>query len=369
MTVGSHCENDASVGAISPSESVRDDDDNNFKSAMEAAVHRLQDDITSAIARVDGGTFREDSWSRPEGGLGTSRVLQDGSLFEKAGVGVSIVHGVLPPAAQRSMMARLSSDIQVGVAPLKFYACGLSLVMHPHNPHAPTVHMNIRMFQVHGVDAATGAPRVMRWFGGGADLTPSLLYPEDARHFHAQFKSACDATDGAFYPRFKSWCDDYFTLEHRGEKRGVGGIFFDDLTPATAGGSHSESDLLSFVLRVGDTFLPAYLPLLARRAHTPFTPAEKQWQALRRGRYVEFNLIYDRGTKFGLATPGARIESIMMSLPLHARWEYMHPLSGTPTATTRVVDPVALQAQHADGAGERAVQLMQVLRAPVDWLA
>lgn len=284
-----------------------------MRQRMEALVRETQSEICQALEKVDGGRFREDTWEREGGGGGTSRVLQDSRVFAKAGVNVSVVHGVLSPEAARSMGGGQGAD------DLRFFAVGLSLVLHPKNPFAPTAHANYRYFE-RGDGTGPGA----WWFGGGADLTPAYLFDEDATHFHAVHKAACDATDASYYPRFKTWADDYFLIKHRGERRGVGGIFFDDLH------DKPKDELFAFVTRAAKAFVPAYEPILLRRKDTPFTEAHERWQALRRGRYVEFNLVYDRGTTFGLRTAG-RIESILMSLPLTARWEYdQHPEPGSP---------------------------------------
>jgi coproporphyrinogen III oxidase len=288
---------------------------------------QLQDRIVAALERLDGSRFREDSWQRPGGGGGRSRVLSEGGLFEKAGVNFSDVYGTLRP----EMAASLPGE------GLGFRATGVSLVLHPRNPHVPTVHANFRRLErENGVG----------WFGGGADLTPYYLQREDAVHFHRTLKAACDAHEPSFFPRFKAWCDRYFYIPHRGEPRGVGGIFFDYLgagaesragEPNPPGESALEKEperLFDFVRSAGDSFLAAYLPIAERRRNTPATEAERQWQLIRRGRYVEFNLVYDRGTIFGLKTDG-RVESILMSLPALVRWEYAHePLPGSPEAAT-----------------------------------
>jgi coproporphyrinogen III oxidase len=261
---------------------------------------------------VDGGTFRTDSWERPGGGGGWSRTLQESRVFEKAGVGVSVVHGELPPGAAQAMRARKPLPDEN-----RFFATGVSLVLHPHNPFCPTVHANFRYFEL-GDDAAW-------WFGGGADLTPSYIDRDDAVHFHGTLKSACDRHDPSHYPRFKQWCDEYFLIRHRGERRGIGGVFFDDFDE---GGDREKA--FSFVSDVALSFVPAYFPIVERRADLPFEPRHKAWQQIRRGRYVEFNLVYDRGTVFGLKTD-ARVESVLMSLPLTARWEIdHHPEPGSP---------------------------------------
>src|SRR5215470_6229155 len=258
--------------------------------ASRAATHfqELQDRISVALEALDGrARFREDSWTRPGGGGGRSRVIEDGALFEKAGVNFSDVHGELSEEVARTMPGD-------GRA---FRATGISLVLHPASPMIPTVHANFRCFQRPGA----------AWFGGGADLTPYYPRREDVVHFHATLKAACDRHDPSFYPRFKKQCDEYFYLPHRGETRGVGGLFFDYL----------QGDLeahFAFVRDLGDAFLPSYGPIAERRRNEPFGEREREFQLIRRGRYVEFNLIYDRGTIFGLRT-GGRIESILMSLP------------------------------------------------------
>jgi coproporphyrinogen III oxidase len=279
-----------------------------IRDAMQAMVRAEQEAICAALAQLDpGGTFVTDTWTRAEGGGGCSRVLQDGAVFEKAGVNVSVVHGTLTPEAARTMGG---GHNLVAPADLSFFATGLSLVLHPHNPMAPTVHANYRYFE-RGDGTGDGA----WWFGGGADLTPSYLFEEDARHFHATHKAACDRHDPAFYPRFKAACDTYFYIPHRKETRGVGGIFFDNLR------DRDPHALVAFATDCAQALLPSYLPIMARRATMRHTAAHKRWQQLRRGRYVEFNLVYDRGTTFGLRTAG-RIESILVSMPLTARWEY-----------------------------------------------
>lgn len=297
---------------------------------MHTLVRDTQDRICAALAALDGGPFREDTWERPGGGGGRSRVLQEGRIFEKAGVNTSLVHGELGAEAARAMR---STHPGLGEE-RRFAAVGVSLVLHPHNPHAPTVHANYRYFEL-----GEGRDPGSWWFGGGADLTPSVLYEDDAAHFHRVHRQVCDAHDPAYYPRFKAWADDYFLLRHRGERRGVGGIFFDDLhDPA------GPERPFAFVADCAAAFLPAYLPLLERRWQTPVTEAERRWQQLRRGRYVEFNLVWDRGTTFGLRTD-ARVESVLMSLPLTARWE--------------------VDAQPAPGSAEE--RLVEVLRTPREW--
>lgn len=304
---------------------------------MELFIKEQQASIVRALEEIDGQKFRHDTWARPTGGGGISCVLQDGNVFEKAGVNTSIVYGTLPrPAIQKMRVNHkaLDPDIQS----LEFFAAGISMVLHPHNPMAPTVHLNYRYFETMDKDGDGQA----WWFGGGTDLTPSYLFDEDAIHFHRTIKDACDRHDRAYYPRFKDWCDKYFYIPHRGESRGVGGIFFDDLDEV----EKDQGELFSFVQDCLQAFLPSYLPLIERRKDMPFSQKEKDWQQLRRGRYVEFNLVHDRGTSFGLSTPGARVESILMSLPLTARWQYMH-------------EPEK---------GSREARLMEVLKQPVEWV-
>ncbi|MDP4220373.1 MAG: oxygen-dependent coproporphyrinogen oxidase [Bacteroidota bacterium] len=267
----------------------------------------LQDEITSALEVIDGSAqFREDTWERPGGGGGRTRVLADGGIFEKAGVNFSAVHGSSPQMLQ-----------QKSEQPSTFFATGVSLVLHPRSPKIPTVHANFRYFE-----QSTGEA----WFGGGMDLTPYYLVEDDAIHFHKTIKTTCDKHGEDYYNRFKKWCDEYFTIKHRGETRGVGGIFYDRLS-----GNESEMEkLFSFVQDIGRTFLPAYLPIVDAHRSESYSEHERNWQLLRHGRYVEFNLVYDKGTLFGLET-GGRIESILMSLPTLARWDYdFHPPAGSP---------------------------------------
>ncbi len=293
-------------------------------------VHRIQDEICDSLAAIDQTTCREDVWERDEGGGGRSRVFSGGSVFEKAGVNVSVVYGTLEPEAAQAMGGGQS----LGGDDLDFFATGLSLVLHPNNPMAPTVHANYRYFE-----RGTGDRDGSWWFGGGADLTPSYLFEEDARHFHSTLKDACDRHNVADYAHYKEWCDTYFHIPHRAEGRGVGGIFFDDLR------ANNKQDCFDFVQDCAESFLQSYLPILERRKDMAYDNQQKEWQNLRRGRYVEFNLVYDRGTTFGLKTNG-RIESILMSLPLVARWEYCHE-----------VEP-----------GSEEERMQNVLKQPVDWI-
>ncbi|SPO05324.1 probable coproporphyrinogen oxidase precursor [Cephalotrichum gorgonifer] len=300
-------------------------DDSPMRLRMEKFIKEQQEVIVSALEELDGKPFRRDEWTRPGGGGGITRVLQDGNVFEKAGVGVSVVYGTIPKPAIAKMRANHRS-IDAAAESLEFFAAGLSMVLHPKNPMAPTVHLNYRYFETSNPE--DGSSQAW-WFGGGSDLTPSYLFEEDAKHFHQTMKDACDRHDKGYYPRFKKWCDEYFYVKHRGEGRGLGGIFFDDLDETQAGAEES----FAFIQDCLKSFLPSYLPILKRRKDLPFTEAQKEWQQIRRGRYVEFNLVHDRGTAFGLNTPGSRIESILMSLPVTATWRYMHePEEGSPEA-------------------------------------
>ena len=262
-------------------------------------VMALQDTICAALEGLDGeGLFVEDRWERPGGGGGRTRILADGGVFEKAGVNFSAVHGKLPPA----LMESLEGEGE------EFFATGVSLVLHPLNPHVPTVHANFRYIERGSVG----------WFGGGLDLTPYVLYEEDAQHFHSVLASACDAHNPKLYPRLKQECDAYFYLPHRRETRGVGGLFFDYVKPDE---NWDLEGIFAWWKELGEAFVPSYLPIAERRKDCLYDDALRLWQLRRRGRYVEFNLLYDRGTVFGLKTDG-RIESILMSLPTPVRWDY-----------------------------------------------
>ncbi|PSN67845.1 coproporphyrinogen III oxidase [Corynespora cassiicola Philippines] len=311
--------------------------DSPMRLRMEKFIKEQQKHIVTELEKVDGNKFQIDTWQRPEGGGGITCVLQEGNVFEKGGVNTSVVYGTLPRAAIQKMRVNHKA-LDPDVESLEFFAAGLSMVLHPSNPMAPTVHLNYRYFETADENGNTNA----WWYGGGCDLTPCYLFDEDAIHFHNTIKQACDKHDKAYYPRFKKWCDEYFCNKHRGETRGVGGIFFDDLDET----EKDREQLFSFAQECLSAFLPSYLPIINRRKDMPFTEAEKQWQQIRRGRYVEFNLVHDRGTAFGLNTPGSRVESILMSLPLTARWQYM----------------------HAPEPGSREDRLLQVLKNPKDWV-
>jgi coproporphyrinogen III oxidase len=282
-------------------------------SAVKSYLIELQDRITAAVEKIDSVKFKRDAWQRPEGGGGESRILSDGAVFERAGVSVSHVFGdKLPPSA---------SNLRPEIAGAPFEAMGLSLVFHPRNPHVPTTHCNVRFL----VARPAAGPEVW-WFGGGFDLTPYYPYDEDVLHWHRTAQDACQPFGPDVYAEYKDWCDRYFFLPHRNETRGVGGLFFDDLN---AGGFKR---CFAFQRSIGDHFLPAFMPILERRKDQPYGDRERQFQLYRRGRYVEFNLVYDRGTLFGLQSRG-RTESILMSLPPLVRWEYdWHPPAGSPEA-------------------------------------
>lgn len=286
--------------------------------AVEQWLRGLQTRICEGLERADGAAhFGRDEWTRAEGGGGLTRILENGALFERAGVGFSLVHGPrLPPSA---------SAARPELAGRGFRAMGVSLVLHPRNPFVPTTHLNVRYLVAEKPDADP-----VWWFGGGYDLTPYYPFEEDAVHWHRSAKAACDSVGESIYPRLKKHCDDYFVLKHRGETRGVGGLFCDDWSE----GGFAAS--FALIRAIGDSFLPAYLPIVERRRDTAYGEAQRDWQLVRRGRYVEFNLVWDRGTLFGLQS-GGRTESILMSMPPEVRWRYdLKPASGSPEA--RLID-------------------------------
>jgi len=296
-------------------------------------IHTLQDQICKALETADGkAKFIEDNWKRDGGGGGRTRVISNGNVIEKGGVNTSVVFGKLGALA----MKQLKVDYE------DFFACGLSLVIHPESPYLPTIHMNVRYFEIYDENGEY----VNGWFGGGTDLTPYYLDKTDAKFFHQSLKDACDPFGEELYPAYKERCDKYFFNSHRGETRGIGGIFFDYLKPtftsaplseqATAASSgqkvRTSEDWMKMTMSVGDSFVLIYTKIIAKHKNEPYTPEQKVWQELRRGRYVEFNLLHDRGTHFGIKTNG-RTESILMSLPPTVRWEYMNePKKGTPEA-------------------------------------
>jgi coproporphyrinogen III oxidase len=280
-------------------------------------IYDLQDRICTALEGLDGkAAFITDEWEREQGGGGRTRVISDGRVFEKGGVNTSVVWGKVTDTMREQL--KIEGD--------KWFACGLSLVIHPLNPYVPTTHANWRYFELYDAEGYV----CDRWFGGGADLTPYYLFEEDARHFHQSFKSAMDPFGPEYYRRYKKWCDEYFVNKHReNEMRGIGGVFYDHLRPV------DDADalrLFEFQQANGNAFLPAYLPIVEQRSTMPYGEKQQEWQEIRRGRYVEFNLIHDRGTLFGLKTNG-RTESILMSLPPRARWGYNYqPAEGSPEA-------------------------------------
>ncbi len=293
------------------------------KAFISGSFQTLQDNICRTLEAADGsGRFREDQWQREGGGGGRSRIIE-GAKIVKGGVNYSAVHGRLPEKIAAAL----------GVSEDGFFATGVSIVLHPQNPHVPIIHMNVRYFEL---DSGKW------WFGGGIDLTPHYIVPGDARNFHLHLKKVCDQSHADYYPKFKKWADDYFFLKHRGETRGVGGIFFDRLGDAEI---LDKAALFAFVLRVGEAFCPIYTPLLERYSDVPFGEKERRWQALRRGRYVEFNLVWDKGTKFGLDTDG-RTESILMSMPPQAEWVY----------------------DYQPGPGSREAETLSLLRKDIDWI-
>lgn len=293
-------------------------------------IHDLQNRICKAIETADGkAVFFEDQWERPEGGGGKTRVIANGNVFEKGGVNTSVVYGEVTDTMRRQL--KISGD--------KWFACGLSLVIHPLNPFVPTVHCNYRMFELYNEKDELQD----RWFGGGTDLTPYYLFPEDATHFHKTYKDVCDQFDTSFYPAFKKECDNYFVNAHRNnERRGIGGIFYDH---QRGNEKHDDVFWMEFGQACGNAFIPAYIPIVEKRKHMPFTDRHKHWQEIRRGRYTEFNLVHDRGTLFGLKTNG-RIESILMSLPPTVRFEY----------------------NYQPAAGSEEAKLQEVCLHPADWV-
>ena len=286
----------------------------NVKDTWIGYIHDLQNRICAALEKADGkAKFMEDKWERAEGGGGITRVIANGDVFEKGGVNTSVVFGHVTDAMRDQL--KIDGD--------KWFACGLSLVLHPLNPYVPTVHCNYRMFELYKANGEV----MDRWFGGGTDLTPYYLFDDDAMHFHSTYKKVCDGFDPTFYPLFKKHCDDYFVNFHRNnERRGIGGIFYDY---RRADAKRDVDSWMSFGQACGDAFNEAYLPIVERRKAMDYSDREKHWQEIRRGRYVEFNLVHDRGTLFGLKTNG-RTESILMSLPPTVRFEYNYqPVPGS----------------------------------------
>ena len=292
-------------------------------------IQKLQDQICSALETADEqAQFQEDHWDRKGGGGGRTRVIENGAVFEKGGVNISAVHGELPDSMKAYFKVEEGS----------FFACGLSLVIHPKNPMVPTVHANWRYFELYKDDGSLAEA----WFGGGQDLTPYYLFEEDATHFHRVCKTACDQHNASFYSKYKEACDRYFWNAHRDEARGVGGLFFDYLKQTD---EQSLEQWYDFVTEVGNSFITAYVPIVEKRKNLSYTDEQREWQEIRRGRYVEFNLVHDKGTLFGLRTNG-RIESILMSLPPHVQWQY----------------------NHSPEAGSEEDNLLQILKEPREWV-
>ncbi len=303
--------------------------DKHIKDKFYTYIQNLQNTITSKLEELDGkAKFQEDIWQRTEGGGGRTRVIENGDIFEKGGVNISGVHGVLPKSMQTYF----------GVEDADFYACGLSLVLHPKNPMVPTVHANWRYFEMYDKEGKL----VDQWFGGGQDLTPYYLFDEDGIHFHTICKEACDKHHPTFYKKYKERCDEYFWNTHRDEARGIGGLFFDYCK--TSDGMNMQ-DWYNYVTEVGNSFLESYMPTVLKRKDLEYTKEQRDWQEIRRGRYVEFNLVHDKGTLFGLKTNG-RMESILMSLPPHVQWRYNHQ-------------------PEKDSEEEK---LLKVLKKPKDWV-
>ena len=302
---------------MNPPEPLSKTETHSFRDHWIGFIYDLQDRMCAALEGLDGkAAFITDEWEREQGGGGRTRVIAGGRVFEKGGVNTSVVWGKVTDTMRTQL--KIEGD--------KWFACGLSLVIHPVNPYVPTTHANWRYFELYDAQGYV----CDRWFGGGADLTPYYLFEEDARHFHQCFKTAMDAFAPEYYPRYKKWCDEYFVNKHReNEMRGIGGVFYDHLRPVD---NADALRLFEFQQANGNAFLPAYLPIVERRVSMPYGEKQQEWQEIRRGRYVEFNLIHDRGTLFGLKTNG-RTESILMSLPPRARWEYnFEPAEGSPEA-------------------------------------
>lgn len=300
---------------------------------IESFFKELQDQICKSIEEADGqALFVEDLWKHHSGGGGRTRLIQNGNVIEKGGVNFSSVKGEVHPRLRQQMQLSDGDDVN-------FTATGVSIVMHPVNPHVPIIHMNVRYFELNNGTC---------WFGGGIDLTPHYVIDEDAQWFHSRLKAVCDRNHPEFYSKFKTWADDYFFIQHRNETRGIGGVFFDYLKPDDQQSSYglSKGELFCFVKDIGETFADIYTNLMHKYRAVPVTETEKQWQYLRRGRYVEFNLVWDRGTKFGLET-GGRTESILMSLPPQANWAY----SFEPEAGSREEDTLSKLVKGIDWAG------------------
>lgn len=336
-----------------------------MRARMTEFIEKLQADIVATLEGIDPAAprFHRREWDRAQGGRGVSSTFtapdHPQSVLEKAGVNISMIHGMLPPPAIKQMATEHASLAQNGdhSGSLPFFAGGISLIIHPRNPSVPTVHANYRYFEITEASDAEQPKVIAWWFGGITDLTPNYLFEDDVVHFHQILKNACDAYGAQLYPAFKKSCDGYFFIKHRGEHRGVGGIRFDDLcdephsllADPSAPRPRSADEIFEYVKTCGNAFLPSYLPILSRRRDTLSDEQKRRWQLIRRGRYIEFNLVYDRGTKFGLATPGVQAENVLVSLPETARWEYMSDLG-------------------ADGEDTDESRMVEVLKNPRDWV-
>ena len=302
---------------------------NSYRTDFYKHIEDLQDKICAAIENLDSeANFQEDLWKRDGGGGGRTRILANGKVIEKGGVNISGVHGRLPETMTKYL----------GVKHDQFFACGISLVLHPINPMVPTVHANFRYFELYDEESNV----VDQWFAGGADMTPYYIFDEDVKHFHGTWKEVCDRYDSSFYPKYKEACDTYFYNSHREEARGIGGVFFDYLRPTN---EHSGDFWHSFTKDASESFLQSFLPIAEKRKDLDYSDQQREWQEIRRGRYVEFNLIHDKGTLFGLKTKG-RIESIFMSLPPKVQWSYNYPVD----------------------AGSEEERLVTILKNPVNWV-
>ncbi|KAI0748371.1 Coproporphyrinogen oxidase [Daedaleopsis nitida] len=337
-----------------------------MRSRMTTYIETMQTTIVAALEAADlsAPPFKRRNWDRAAGGRGVSCTFSapdTDSLLEKAGVNISMIYGQLPPAAIANMAtehAALARTSTSATGTLPFFAGGLSLVIHPRNPSVPTVHANYRYFEITEPppEGEAQGKVVAWWFGGITDLTPNYYFEEDVVHFHTTLKAACDAHGPELYPAFKKSCDGYFFIKHRDEHRGVGGIRFDDLcdephsllTDGSAPRPRTPDEIFAFVQACCGAFLPSYIPIAQRRRDATVDERKRRWQLLRRGRYVEFNLVYDRGTKFGLATPGVQAENVLMSLPETARWEYMSEM-GTEE-------------------GSEEARMLEVLKSPREWV-
>ncbi|KAH8825002.1 Coproporphyrinogen oxidase [Flagelloscypha sp. PMI_526] len=338
------------------------------KSMREAVVdyiESLQGTIVRGLEGIDASApaFNVQEWSRGEGGRGRACTFSSessSSILEKAAVNISAIYGKLPPQAVKQMATEHGSvewspDLN---EPLPFFAGGISIIIHPRSPNVPSAHANYRYFEI-TQNSEHESPGQVRswWFGGITDLTPSYAFPEDFNHFHKTLKNVCDPYGADLYPAFKKCADDYFFISHRNEHRGIGGLRFDDLCelphtllPASAQRPQTAEDIFAFIQALGNAFLPSYMPILERRAPEEWDERMRRWQLIRRGRYIEFNLVYDRGTKFGLATPGIQVENVLASMPETARWEYMSDLG-------------------VEGDGTRESEMVEILKNPRDWAA